>query len=233
MAEAISIETVLAARAGDEIAQDIIFKHFDQYVKGWSWREVNSGRFVGTLFDADDLANMLRERIWLAIQKFNPKRGKDFPMVAKAYMAAGMWSTRNQGHRQMRMPKERVKTEHVQKRVRNKTGKLVVKEVAVRGGEVLQSRAPMSISGTNLQGDPIEAERLIAQLRVEVDFDFHLFVEELHAELARRDPFLPQILRMLWQGSQLKEIAALVGTTKERIEQLVDLEIRPLATQYL
>lgn len=232
--EALSPKLVLAARAGDEVAQDTIFKHFDSYIRGWAWKEVNTGRFAGTMIDADDLANMFRERIWLAIRKFKPRRSKDFAMVAKAYMAAGLWATRNKAHRQYAMPKERVHATHQTKRVRNKTtGKLIVKEVKVKGGIVLESSAPIPLHSLRIDGRVVEAERLIAALRVEVDFDFDLYVAELHDALAKRDPFLPMILRMLWQGSGLEEIAKYVGTTAERVQQLVEVEIRPLATQYL
>lgn len=238
MATELTATLIHAAKGGDDNALDTIFKHFEQYVKGWAWREANGGGFAGTLYGADDLANILRERIWLAVQKFDEKRikgdvVKGFVNLCKAYMAAGMWMTRNKGHRQQRMPKERVTKEFVEKRTRNKTGKLVVERVEVVGGEIMQSSAPVSISGFRHDGNAVEAERLIARLRVEIDFDFNLFMGQLRAELARRDPYLPMILNMLWEGMQLKEIAAVIGTSAEHIFEIVDTEIRPLAVKFM
>lgn len=233
MAVELTVALIHAAKRGEEEAQDAIFKHFESYVKGWAWREANGGGFAGTLYAADDLSNMLRERIWLAIRKFNIRRAngsgvKNFKALCKSYMAAGMWATRNQGHRQSRMPKELVKKESTEKRTRNASGKLAVITTVVEGGEILQSIAPMSLSSLRSDGSTIEADRLIARLRVDIDFDFDRYLNELRADLALRDPFLPAIFNMLWEGLQLKEIAQDIGTTVEHILYLVETEIQPM-----
>jgi hypothetical protein len=233
VAKELTVSLIHAAKRGDELAQEAIFAHFETYVKGWAWREANSGGFAGTLYGADDLANMLRGRIWLAIQKFNIQRAngagvKNFVALCKSYMAAGMWATRNQGHRQSRMPKERVAKEFAEKRTRNASGKIAVTQVKVVGGEVLQSSAPVSMSGFKHDGAEVEADRLIERLRVEVDFDFEIYVSGLRADLASRDAFLPTIFNMLLDGLQLKEIASNIGTTAEHIAHLVETEIHPM-----
>lgn len=234
MATELTIELIDAAQRGDEAAQDAIFTYFDKYVKGWGWREANSGSFAGTLFDADDLANMLRERIWLAMQKFRVERAngkvvQNFIAVCKAYMAAGMWSTRNQGHRAQRMPKQRVAKEFVEKRTRNPiSGKISVASVPVESGEVLQSAAWVSIHGLQGPNGSIDADRLIRSLRVEIDFDFEIYLADIRAELAGRDPFLRIIFDMLYEESGIHEIAEVVGTSAARIKELIQSEIQPM-----
>ncbi len=234
MMSVIPPKLVLAARAGDEIAQAEIFKQFEDYIKGWAWRESRSS-FWGTIMDADDIANMLRERVWLAVTKFQPYKRKNskknFIMVAKAYMAAGMWAARKKIHRNKRMRKVVSPFQVKDRWVRKENGLLVVKQVrGTKKNPLMDSVAPVLMSSA--QGDDhTEVERLVTTLRTTIDFDFDIFLAEMKEALAKQDPFLPQVLQMLWDGFSCKEIAAELGSSLGQIKQLVFTDLYLLSAQ--
>ena len=232
-------DMIYAATLGNEAAQNDIILAFDKYIKGWAWKEIASGGFVGTMYGAEDLENMLRERIWLAMQQFDENKAngavvKNFIVLCKGYMAGGMWKTRNAGHRAVRMAKQKVKKATKTEYTRNPvTRKLIATEVEVVGGVVLESVHSHSLDGVP-NGDPgaYEADRLVAALKVEIDFDFNIYLAQLRDELAKKDPFLPLIFNMLWEGSYMDEIAAVVGTTSEYVQELINTELQPLVLQF-
>ena len=235
MAQTLTALMVYAACSGDEEAQDGVIATFNTYVKGWANREVISGKFIGSSMDADDLANMLRERIWMAIEKFDMRRSKkdivtDFTLLAKSYMAAGMWHTRKHAHRHMRMPKVVVKKEFDEKMVRNaETGKLTVTRVANKGGQALQSCAAERLNPIGLDGSEMESDRMIEALRVRIDFDLNIHLDRIRVELGKRDALLSEIFDMLIHGLALDEIAQFIGTSADYIADLITREIKPVA----